>query len=113
MKDLKECPNAVSQVSPQDGKAKKNSSKNSRSVYDNPICSMCQGSGRMIAVQCFKIADGITLVLERQGFKHVNEIKNLDPMQIEPIPAFMNFFEIPQEIKKNIDNGTRQTSPEE
>ena len=76
--------------------------------FDNAICSLCQASGRMIAVQCFKVADGITLVLERQGFKNIQAIKNLNPQDITPTLAFMNFVTVPSETQKQIEDETQE-----
>ena len=96
------------QISPvSKGKAKSpKASKSSKSPYDNPICSACQASGRMIAVHAVKLAPGITLAIEYEGMKHLSAIRDVDPEKLEPISAFMHFFPVPTEILKQIDNET-------
>lgn len=74
-------------------------SRGSENPYDNPVCSVCRASGKMIATLSSELCPGITLVLDRRAFvgKPINQrIKNINWDKISFFPTFMQLIVVNQ-----------------
>ena len=74
-------------------------SKGSENPYDNPVCSACQASGKMIATLSSELCPGVTLVLDRRAFvgKPINvRIKSIDWDKLDFIPTLMQLVVVNQ-----------------
>ena len=74
-------------------------SKGSENPYDNPVCSACQASGKMIATLSSELCPGVTVVLDRRAFvgKPISaRIQNIDWNRIDFIPTLMQLIVVNQ-----------------